>query len=181
MMQDKLVELLDKQAIMEVIYKYAEGIDRRDPELLSSIFTPDAMLHYGKGLFDGPARDLIARWGPGQPSRFLHTHHQVGNILIEFQAADRATAVTYLTAVHRALRDGRRVDENLRARYLDKLIKQGDTWRIAQRDLVYDWSHIGPADETSWWEQPGAAAVTGAHGATDLSGAYLTRNRLPKS
>lgn len=176
-MQDKLTELLDKQAIMETTYRYAQGIDRRDPEVLSSIFTSDAMLHYGAGLYDGPASALIANWGPGQSSPFVRTHHQVGNILIQFQAADRATAITYLSAVHRARRNGKLVDETIRARYLDKLVKQNGNWRFAERNLVYDWSHVAPADETWWWEQPGASGVSGAHGAADPSVAFLEKNR----
>lgn len=36
-----LRELLDKQAIAELLYAYAEGIDRRDAALLASVFTAD--------------------------------------------------------------------------------------------------------------------------------------------
>jgi hypothetical protein len=171
--QDRFTELLEKQAIMETIYHYAQGIDRRDPELLASIFTSDAMLHYGAGLYDGPASALIANWGPGQPSPYLLTHHQVGNILIQFRAADRAVSVTYLTAVHRAQRDGVLVDEAVRARYMDKLLKQGGKWRFAERTLVYDWSRVAPAAGKWWWDQPGASALTGAHGTADPGVAFL--------
>ena len=172
-MLEKLTELLDKQAIAETIYRYAQGIDRRDPECLSSVFTSDAMLHYDIGLYDGPARDLIAGWYAGQPSPFLLTDHHVGNILIRFQAADRAKVITYVNAVHRALRDGKLVDEIVRARYLDRFVKQGDQWRIAERIIVYDWSHVAPADKSWWWEQPGASAATGAQGSADPSVAFL--------
>jgi hypothetical protein len=176
-MQDRLTELLDKQAIMETIYRYAQGIDRRDSECLSAVFTADAVLHYGAGLYDGPASALVASWRAGNASPFALTHHQVGNILIQFEGADRASSITYLTAVHRALRAGTWVDETVRARYLDRLVKQGETWRFAERTLIYDWSHVAPADKTFWWEQPGAAASTGAHGEADPSVAFLAANR----
>jgi SnoaL-like domain len=176
-MQDRLTELLDKQAIMETIYRYAQGIDRRDTECLSSVFTADAVLHYGVGLYEGPASALIANWRVGKPSSFALTHHQVGNILIQFEGAGCASSITYLTAVHRALRDGTWVDETVRARYLDRLVKQDEVWRFAERTLVYDWSHIAPAGKSFWWEQPGAAALTGAHGLADPSVAFLAANR----
>ena len=176
-MQDKLTELLDKQAIMETIYRYAQGIDRRDSECLSSIFTRDAVLHYGAGLYEGPASMLVANWRAGAPSPFAMTHHQVGNILIQFDGAEHARSITYLTAAHRALRAGAWVDEIIRARYLDRLVKQGETWRFSERTLVYDWSHVAPADKTFWWEQPGAAAATGAHGSADPSVAFRAAKR----
>jgi len=175
-MQDKLAELLDKQAIAEAIYRYAQGIDRRDPECLSSVFTSDAVLHYGVGLYEGPASGLIANWAPDKPSPFLLTHHHVGNILVYFRSPDRAKAITYVNAVHRARRHGKLVDELVRARYFDKFVKTGGEWRIAERRLVYDWSHVGPADESWWWEQPGASGTSGAHGAADPSVAFLAEN-----
>jgi hypothetical protein len=45
--EPQLRELLDKQAIAELLYAYAEGIDRRDGQLLERVFTPDCQLHYG--------------------------------------------------------------------------------------------------------------------------------------
>jgi hypothetical protein len=38
----ELRQLLDKQDIAEPIYKYAEGIDRRDGDLPKTLFTPTA-------------------------------------------------------------------------------------------------------------------------------------------
>src|SRR5262245_28622015 len=139
-MQDKLIELLDKQAIAEAIYRYAESIDRRDPELMASAFTPDAQLHLGVGMYEGPASELVGQWQADRPTDFLVTHHQVGNIQIEFDGPDRAHVSTYLTAVHRARRRGQLVDEVVRARYLDVFVKLDERWLIEERTLVYDWS-----------------------------------------
>jgi len=172
-MQDALAELLDKQAIAETIHRYAQGIDRRDPECLASVFTADAVLHYGVGLYDGPARDMIAGWAPDRPSPFLSTHHHVGNVLVRFSSRARAKAITYFSAVHRARRNGILVDEFVRGRYLDKLVKRGDQWRIEERRLVYDWSRVDPASGSDWWERPGGKALVGADGPEDPSVAFL--------
>jgi hypothetical protein len=67
-----------------------------------------------------------------------------------------------LNAVHRAQRNGKLVDEMVRARYFDKLVKQDGKWLIAERRLVYDWSRVAPANEHAWWEQPGAIGIVGA-------------------
>jgi hypothetical protein len=170
-MPDKLTELLDKQAITETIYRYAQAIDRRDPDVMASVFVPGGKLHLGT--YDGGVSDLVGRWRSGEPTDFLLTHHQVGNILIEFRGPDRAVAVTYLTALQRARHDGKLVDEIVRARYLDRLVKQDDGWRFSERTLVYDWSHVAPADEGWWWDQPGASALTGERGSDDPSVAFL--------
>jgi hypothetical protein len=175
-LHDKLSELLDKQAIFETIHRYAQGIDRRDPGILASVFTADAVLHYGVGLYDGPARDMIAGWAPDRPSPFLSTHHHVGNVLVRFGSPTRAKAITYFSAVHRAKRNGMLVDELVRGRYLDKLVKSGDRWRIEERRLVYDWSRVDPADGHEWWERPGAKALVGAHGSEDPSVAFLAES-----
>jgi hypothetical protein len=159
--QDELAELLDKQAITETIYRYAHCVDRRDIECLSSLFTPDATLHYGAGIYDGPAGDLIAYLAPGVSSPFLVSHHQVGNILIQLLGSGTASAKSYFTFVQRVLRNDSLVDEVVRARYLDKLIKQRGTWRFAERRVEYDWSHIAPAGTGWWWEQAGMSVPSG--------------------
>jgi 3-phenylpropionate/cinnamic acid dioxygenase small subunit len=173
-MLDKLTELVDKQSIAETIYRYAQAVDRRDPDLLAAVFTADGWLHLGT--YDGSAKELVARWRAAEPTDFLQTHHQVGNILVEFRGGGTAVAVTYLTALQRARHDGSLVDEIVRARYLDNLVKKGDGWLLSERRLVYDWSHVGPADERWWWEQPGSSALTGERGSGDPSVAFLAQD-----
>src|SRR5262249_12950816 len=97
-MQAELRELLDKQAIAELIHAYAEGIDRRDHELLESVFTEDCRLHYGA--YDHPASVLIDSWRADRPSAFLMTHHLYGNIVVRFYGAERARSITYFFAHH---------------------------------------------------------------------------------
>jgi hypothetical protein len=61
-MDAQLRELLDKQAIAELLYAYAEGIDRRDCKLLETVFTEDCQLHYGA--YDCRASALCKSWVP---------------------------------------------------------------------------------------------------------------------
>jgi 3-phenylpropionate/cinnamic acid dioxygenase small subunit len=174
-MQAELQDLLDKQAISDLIHAYAEGIDRRDHALLARLFSADARLHYGA--YDQPASALVQNWRVDIPSPFIMTHHLVGNIRIRLQPGQaegrRARSITYLYAVHRARRDGALVDEMVRARYLDRLLKQDGSWRFVERTLVFDWSRVAPADASNWWDQPGPPARTGAHGAADPATGFL--------
>ena len=174
----ELRRLLDRQAIVDLIHRYAEGIDRRDADLLATVFTPDCTLHYGAD-YDEPASALIESWRPGVESPILATHHHVGNIQIRFQGECEARSVTYLHAIHLARRDGVIVDEMVRARYLDRLVKRDGDWRFGERWIVYDWSRVAPSDETRWWDTPDGAALSGAHGAEDPSHGFLSGERVP--
>jgi hypothetical protein len=170
-MEPELRELLDKQAIAELLYAYAEGIDRRDHALLQTVFTPDCQLHYGA--YDRPARFLIESWRADKPPALLMTHHLYGNIVVRFCGADRARSITYFSAQHRADHKGQVMDEMVRGRYLDRLIKQEGRWRFAERTIVFDWSRISPADVANWWDAPGNPAKVGAHGRADPAWGFL--------
>ncbi len=174
----ELQQLLDKEAIRELVYQYAEGIDRRDGDLLATLFTPDCMLHYAAD-YDEPASTLIDNWRPDKPSPFLVTHHHVGNIRVTFPGNGEARSITYLHAVHKAKRDGQIVDEMIRSRYLDRLVKFQGRWRFAERWIVYDWSRVAPSDQTNWWDQPGGAALEGGHGNADPASGFLAGDRVP--
>jgi hypothetical protein len=170
-MQAQLRELLDKQAIAELIHAYAEGIDRRDGELLERVFTADCQLHYGA--YDQPASALVRSWRADSPPLFLMTHHLYGNIAVRFFGVDRARSITYFFAQHRAHRGGHVMDEMVRGRYLDRLIKQDGQWRFAERTIVFDWSKIAPADSSNWWDAPGNPSKVGAHGSADPAWGFL--------
>jgi hypothetical protein len=169
--QTELRELLDKQAIAELVHAYAEGIDRRDSKLLERVFTEDCLLHYGA--YDNSASVLVKSWRADSPPLFLMTHHLYGNIVVRFFGADRARSITYFFAQHRIDRGGRLIDEMVRGRYLDRLIKQDGQWRFAERTIVFDWSKVTPADSTNWWDAPGNPAKVGGHGSADPAWGFL--------
>jgi len=170
-METALRQLLEKQAIAELHYAYAEGIDRRDHRLLESVFTPDCQLHYGA--YDHPATVLIDSWHAAQPSPLRMTHHLYGNIVVRFHGSDRARSITYFFAHHRACHGDRLMDEMVRGRYLDRLLKQDGQWRFAERTIVFDWSKVAPADGTNWWDAPGNPSKVGGYGQADPAWGFL--------
>jgi hypothetical protein len=169
--EPELRELLDKQAIAELLYAYAEAIDRRDSNLLETVFTEDCQLHYGA--YDHPASVLIQAWRSDRPPALLMTHHLYGNIVVRFHDRHHARSITYFSAQHRASHGGQIMDEMVRGRYLDRLIKQDGRWRFAERTIVFDWSKITPADNTNWWDTPDKVAKVGAHGRDDPAWGFL--------
>jgi len=164
MMSDiRLEELLAKQAITEVIFRYARAIDRMDEALLRSVFHPGSRHSH---FYEGPSSDPgipSSREAPGDfvafalglLSAFVRTHHQLGNTLIQLEAGNAATAETYFTAHHRmrALGDplaadnayDTEMDYFVGGRYLDRFENRDGHWKIVQRTGMTDWMRLEPA------------------------------------
>ena len=163
----QLQSLLDKQAITEVIHRYARAIDRFDEEMLRSVFHPGARhAHF----FEGPSSDPSIPSRPGQPGDFvafamdvlrthLRTHHQLGNTLIELEG-DEAFAETYFTAYHRMRPLGdplasptafeTEMDYFVGGRYIDRFARRNGEWRITHRTGMTDWMRIEPPSSSAF-------------------------------
>jgi SnoaL-like domain len=140
-----LRELLDKQAIHEVLMRYCRGIDRCDEELLRTVYHPDATDNHG--LFVGKAADFIP-WALAGLKRDESTNHFIANELIEIRG-DVAYSESYLLAVHRRKRDdGSLVDLTFAGRYVDRLERREGAWKIADRKVVLDWSRLDPVEKS---------------------------------
>jgi ketosteroid isomerase-like protein len=125
-------ELLDRQAIADLIYAYCEHFDRNEPDAVAALFTEDATVDYG------PEAPTItggrAAIGPaiavGLARTFTATSHHVSNVRIVFEGPDRARSVSYLYAWHRYV-DGS-PDGELWGRYLHRFERTPAGWRIAE-------------------------------------------------
>jgi ketosteroid isomerase-like protein len=141
----ELRALLDKQAIYEVLARYVRAIDRRDAELLATVFHPDASDHHvGQHLpaaqFCSAALEMVGRMGP--------VAHYLSFPLIELRG-DVALCECYAIAFHRLNDGGASFDNFLGARLLDRFERRAGQWRIAHRRVVYDWNRDVPVSE-SW-------------------------------
>ena len=163
MSDTRLEELLAKQAITEVIYRYARAIDRMDEALLRSVFHPGSRHSH---FYEGPSSDPDApssREAPGDFVAFAlgllsthaRTHHQLGNTLIQLESEHSACAETYFTAHHRmrARGDGlaaenaydTEMDYFVGGRYLDRFEKRDGQWKIVERTGMTDWTRLDAA------------------------------------
>jgi ketosteroid isomerase-like protein len=125
-------ELLDRQAIADLIYAYCDHFDLNEPAAVAALFTEDATVDYG------PEAPTItggrAAIGPaiaiGLSQTFAATSHHVSNVRITFEGPDRARSSSYLYAWHRYV-DGS-PDGELWGRYLHRFARTAAGWRIAE-------------------------------------------------
>jgi ketosteroid isomerase-like protein len=139
--QRALRGLLDRQAITDVIYRYSRAVDRKDYALLASVYWPDAVDDHIA--FSGDVAGFIA-WVSGFTGS-MNTTHFIGNILIEFQDDEHAFVETYVIGFHDMPGATGREDFVGGGRYLDRLEKRGDEWRIARRDITLDFQMRAPS------------------------------------
>ncbi len=160
MSDDWADELRAKQAITEVIYRYARAIDRMDEHLLRSVFHPGSRHSH---FYEGPSSDPgipSSKEAPGDfvafafgvLSAFTRTHHQLGNTLIQLEGDNAAHAETYFTAFHRMRPRGdplagdnaydTEMDYFVGGRYLDRFECREGEWKIVQRTGMTDWVRL---------------------------------------
>ncbi|AMO61477.1 bile acid 7-alpha dehydratase [Mycolicibacterium phlei] len=117
----------DRDDIIDVLVRYATGIDSRDWDLLRSCFTDDATFDYGPiGLWSNP--DSLTRYMKGAHSG--PSMHRLTNFAITVDG-DTATARTYVDATVMGP-GGVGAVENF-GWYDDRLVRTPDGWRIAFR------------------------------------------------
>jgi hypothetical protein len=170
-MERELEILLSKQAITEVVYRYARAIDRCDEALLRACFHPDSTHEHGE--FAGSSADFCG-WALDLLSRLTATQHHIGNVLIEVEG-DGARSESYWIAYHRIPAQagggglvagrGEETDLFIGGRYLDRFERRGGVWKIARRVGVHDWQRYEPASDGGFYDLP--ARQRGARGAND--------------
>ena len=144
--QPELQDLLDKQAIHEVMMRYCRGVDRQDAELLRSTYWPDA--HDDHGLYSG-SRDGFVDWVISfLRENFSTVIHKIGNELVEVHG-DIAFSESYFTGYYDFVQDGRPHTRMSCGRYVDRFERRDGEWRIARRTVVNDWGRIDPLDTPS--------------------------------
>ena len=95
-------ELLDRQAIADVIHAYCFHFDQNEPERVAELFTAGATVDYGPEAATIVGSDSIAATiAAGLQHTFAATSHHVSNIQLTFEDDDTARGITYLYAWHR--------------------------------------------------------------------------------
>ena len=144
-------ELVAKQACLDTLMRYTRGIDRCDLELVRSAYHADAYDDHGG--YQGSVDGFLAWVEPTVMAMFSCTMHKLGNVSIEIDG-NRALAETYAVVHHVAARtptpagstrsvsasggDGAS-DLVMGVRYLDRLEDRGDGWKIAHRQMSFEW------------------------------------------
>ncbi|MEO6717028.1 MAG: nuclear transport factor 2 family protein [Novosphingobium sp.] len=142
-----LTELRDRVAIEDVLYRYCHAVDRCDAELLRGVYWPGAIDDHI--FWQGKAEDFVDFCIPVLQSRD-QTMHSITNVMIRIDG-DEARVQCYYRAYERVRRkDGSANDLTMYGRYLDRMEKRSDEWRIAERKVQMDWWRIW--DDTADWD-----------------------------
>jgi ketosteroid isomerase-like protein len=119
-----------ERLVLNLLSDYCDRIDRYDIGGVVDLFTDDGIYDFGFGrLYSGHAalRRLFRR-----VEVYAATSHHISNVHLVV-AGDRAAVRSALYAYHVRSADGSEV--HVWGQYLDDLVRQGETWRIARRAL----------------------------------------------
>lgn len=157
----------DRLAIQDVFNMHSRGLDRLDETAIRSAYWPEADVDYGS--YKGNAHTFAGLVVGALGQQYELTRHALSNTLVEFDG-DSAYSETCVHAGH-LLVGG---DEELLfyGRYLDRLEKRGETWKIMHRQVVMDWSKRHPVLDERHGEAFGDLAK-GAHYDTDPVYSFL--------
>lgn len=133
----------DRLAVVEALYRFAAGIDRRDWTMLASSLSEDAVSDFGpasaKAGFDYPViegRETIIAALSGSLSR-LDTSHTVSNPLVTLDG-DTARLDALVEAQHVPINDPTR-HYMMKNRYEVELARQGEVWVITRNTVDNVW------------------------------------------
>ena len=134
--------LLEKQAIQDLILKYAWGIDSRDWTLFRSIFADEVEMDFSSYSGTPASRMSADEWVancrallPG----FDATQHVLTNFMIDVDG-DTATAIVYMKAEHFIANHLGDNSHTLGGHYTHRLTRAGTGWKIHGTTLTVTWS-----------------------------------------
>jgi hypothetical protein len=131
-----LRELLDRQAIHQVMLRYARGLDRLDNELARSCYWDDAIEDHGQ--FVGTPDDFL-KYADGTTLMFEAVQHGLLNHVCDLQG-DEAFCETYYQFTGVTAGEGPNFVST--GRYIDHFQKRpgkaGSEWRIANRVTIVE-------------------------------------------
>ncbi len=129
-MEKAIQDLLDIHAIEQLMIRYAERIDAKDPEGAAACYTEDGVGNYW-GVCTG--REEIAARLTKILNRFASTSHHLSNSCIKLDG-DQATAMSYVYAFHTLV--GSRDTMHFWGRWVDRLKRTDEGWLFADREVV---------------------------------------------
>lgn len=123
----------DRDAIVDVLVRYATGIDRKDWPLFRTCFTDDVVADYGTfGRWSDI--DTLTDWMIAAHVEMSQTVHSMSNFVVDV-TGDTATACSYVHAVLVRGDDSGRWMEAV-GHYDDELRRTEAGWRISRRTFV---------------------------------------------
>lgn len=175
-LETKICELIDRDAIWQVILRYGRGLDRLDVALARSCYFDDAVEDHGHYVGDP---DGFIQWANDVSLRYLSTQHGLLNHYCDLQGND-AYCETYFFF------SGVNAEPPhfmATGRYIDHFQKRNGEWRIANRVTLTEGTFDVPASVLAA-SMPAAYApdetYPGTRDKNDVSYHRPPRPRLPR-
>lgn len=131
-----LEELLERQAVEDVLLRYASTIDRKDFETLRSLFCDDVRGQYGDVVVNGG--DELLQWIDEMTVDKTWQHHLLSVYHVDFVSRTEAHALTYHTSHQTSVGSPDRCSRIV-ARYTDVVRKIDGAWKIADKVMEVGW------------------------------------------
>jgi hypothetical protein len=138
----KIEELIAKEEIRELAMLYSRGVDRKDIELLRTLYAADATDHHGS-YFSGSAGDYLKFLERSFPHMRMSGHY-ICNHLVSVDG-DRGEGEVYALAYH-LIPDGKGgwLEDMQCVRYVDRYRKEDGRWLFASRVVSFDLKSTRP-------------------------------------
>lgn len=171
-LEQQLQQLLDKQALHELINAYCNAADRHDNEKMRALYHPDAIDEHGS-FSQGAAMDFIDSLPQIQAPMLILQHH-VTTVNLKLDG-DYAEGEVYVIAFHQIRKDdGSAFDLLIGGRYFDKYAKRDGTWKFSHRSVVADWAHVDEPSRVDLEHPILAGSYFGKPGPSDPSYAFFS-------
>ena len=141
-----LQTLLDRAALHDVLARYYQGLDRGDQAQVRACFTDDVCARFdGKPPIRGIDELMNSFWvfRKHESGEWKITTHFMGNLnfnLLEGDVAETETNAIAFLVLPCASSEGREQVAMRSLRYMDRLRRTPDGWRICERQHTLDWS-----------------------------------------
>jgi len=138
---DSLSRLLDERDILDVVHRFAAGMDLRDWEAYRAVFADELVLDYTSYRGGEPTVVPADAWVDRVRRRFstlLATQHSLSNHRLEVEGDD-ARCLLYVEAMHVAAIDGVEQWCVVGGQYDDQLARTDRGWRITRKKLDVRW------------------------------------------
>ena len=170
-MDARLQEIVDHHEIRKTLAEYCHGCDRCDVVRMASVYAGESWDDHGGIKAPGPDFSLQ------MTARILETYdsmyHILGQSIIDVDG-DQAAAETYFIGVARSGGDegpGRMCNQ-VGGRFVDRLVRVGEGWKIKHRTVVGDWTIALPI-EHEW--APARQLLPGRQSSDDPAFSVLAR------
>jgi 3-phenylpropionate/cinnamic acid dioxygenase small subunit len=134
----------DRDDVVDLLHRHAEGMDLRDWPGFRSVFTQEVDIDYEShrpGQRFTTSADEWTAHVSRRLGRIRATQHALSNIRV-FVDGDSARATAYVRADHLEDRPGGKATFTIVGRYDDRLVRTADGWRICAVRLD-SWWHTG--------------------------------------